>query len=154
MTELDPSEIRTSLAESREKGFRFEYAWAIATGHGIANGDRDLFLFMKRHFRSAYEDAADRQGRCFVPERETSNAVLIRREHEPTNDYERCRSGDDCDRPAVCGRFGRMWCEYHGTELERLRALFKQSQHDLDPRHGGNHTIFGMKGTRKVANAA
>lgn len=35
-----------------------------------------------------------------------------------------CRSGDGCREAATRGRFGAVWCERHGAELESIaRAL-------------------------------
>lgn len=66
------------------------------------------------------------------------NVVLPKAMH----DHERCRSGDGCDRLATCGRFGRMWCEYHGAELERLADDVRITRRKADPRNGGNNSLF------------
>ena len=119
----DPVAVRRSLAVSREQGCPWDVAWALATNyHHPSSDDRSLYAFMEKHFRAAYFNAEAPEGRCNVPERDTSG-LAVRPPTVALLDYERCRSGDECDRPAVRGRFGRMWCEHHGAELERLARL-------------------------------
>lgn len=57
-----------------------------------------------------------------------------------------CRWGDGCDLPATRGSFGPMWCEKHGTELERL-ALTLEDGSALT----GNYTIFRTDTSKHVA---
>lgn len=149
-TELDPVAIRKALVAHRVKRTPWPEAWLDATkrmahdtmGKGSA---AHLLTFMEKHFRAAYFNTAAPEGRCMVPERDISHAVTTR---EPAPlvvlNHERCRSGDDCARPAVRGTFGRMWCEYHAAELDRLAVLFQRDTHFRDPRSGsGNRSIVG-----------
>lgn len=152
MTELDPVTIRRELQHQRNNGIQFADAWMIAAGplpertpemsHADAAEAQALYKFMLKHFRAAYYDTEAPEGRCNVPGRDVSAAVGLPHAAAFQTDHERCRSGDGCDRLATCGRFGRMWCDYHGAELERLSEKFSDELTRADPRNGGNTTLY------------
>lgn len=117
---LDPMIIGTELARLREASLTFDVAWRYAAGPEPTT-EVAMYRFMKKQFRAAYVNDSSRAGRCTIPDRDVSWALLFApsRDHPPTR-HERCRSGDGCDRVATCGRHGVRWCEYHGAELARL----------------------------------
>lgn len=191
--EIDPVQVRHSLALSRAQGMTFETAWRDAIGKR-RHSDAGVLKFMRKHFRAAYYNLATGSGRCFVPAPDTSGAAVtigstcrnperdaaiitavnagqtcdevaaeigisIERVRAITRDArsrasmsvvrpsrsERCRSGDDCDRLATCGRFRPMWCDHHGVELELLTARLGLDLDAANPRNGGNASLFTQR---------
>lgn len=124
-----PERLRRSLAMSRAYEFGFiPRVWALALHEADPPGHEwgPLLPWLEEQFRSAYDRDDSPRGRLRIagPEvirRATAPppASLAARpakvKHEP-----RCLSGDGCDRPATCGRFGLKWCDYHGAELAML----------------------------------
>src|SRR3954468_15881023 len=92
--------------------------------HGRKTVDEPTVSFMRRHFEAAYNGSYENLGR-FRPEPPTDPSIALSvadngsQTHSRTPQTEhRCRSGDGCDRIATMGRFGPMWCDHHGEELE------------------------------------
>lgn len=122
---LDPVQVRLSLELSRAQGVPFEEAWRSATRQ--AGDDPATVRFMHKHFRAAYYNTGEKAGRCMVPERDVSKALMVVRESAPRRDRKRCQSGDGCEHEATHGRHAMMWCEYHFVELERIREKYETS---------------------------
>lgn len=142
--EFDPVVIRVRLEALRELGTPWDRAWPEAIGRKAENSqERELLAFMEKHFRAAYHDSPSRMGRCRVPERDVSHALMLaRRPVDISSDSERCRSGDGCDREAVRGRFRKMWCEHHGAELAEIGKRLRLDMSKADPRNNGNKSLF------------
>jgi len=147
MIGLDPVAIRKELEVQRIQGLPFDRAWLIATGYQTQTTDeRHLLTFMRWHFEAAYNRSTSPRGRCNVPDRDVSAAVAKSGSiPRVVSDHRRCRSGDDCEREATRGRFGRKWCEYHGAELERLGGKLNLEISLADPRNGGNKSLYTHK---------
>lgn len=154
--QLDPVAIRQTLEEQRRALTPWPQAWAMAVGAAKFDStiEAHVFTFMERHFRVAYFNHPGPHGRCKVPARDVSAAVGALFSLEPADDNEMgtvrrdreyCRAGDGCDRPAVRGRHGRMWCEHHGAELARLSVGLRVELARADPRNGGNDSLYSHK---------
>ena len=143
---LDPVAVRASLEASRMQGMSFDGAWKVATARKYAD-DPATVKFMCKHFRAAYYDTDEGAGRCMVPERDVSRALMVVRESIPQRDHKRCQSGDGCEHEATHGRHGKSWCEYHFVELERVRVAYEISTRKA----AGSSRIDGTAGVGLAA---
>lgn len=150
---VDPVAIRRTLEAQRILGADWPEAWSHAIEDVVLDRsvETHVLTFMERHFRAAYFNDHTPHGRCTMPDRDVSAAVgvlfsldpeLVPAPMEPSRDREYCRSGDGCDRLAVRGRHGRMWCDYHASDLERLRVVCAMDLAKADPRKGGNDSLY------------
>lgn len=127
-----PTYLRIALSAARTTRTPFERAWISAT-QNVPEEWLPILSFLEKHFRAAYNREETRNGRCRIPERDVSHAVSrIRVTDTPTpiTHNGKCRSGDKCEEPATRGRFGPMWCERHGRELEGLTLAPYEGRHD------------------------
>lgn len=139
--ELDPVTVRKLLVVHRQKGTPWEAAWLAATGHHRpSTDDRSVYKFMRDAFEAAYHNDGTGRGRCLVPERDVSGAIVAGILRVPKS-HGRCRSGDRCQKPATHGRLGHF-CEQHAVELARIADEFWGARRRAQPRVNGNTSLY------------
>lgn len=116
LADLDLPRLREAMAHHKRTGRDFDEAWRLV--FGTSGEDLALVKFIRKHWRAAYLNAPAPSFNIAPPDARDCRRVPLNPGPAPVL----CRSGDECHRPAVMGRFGPMWCARHGEELVRLTA--------------------------------
>lgn len=117
---------------------------AVGALFSLDASDRDAEIVLAVREGQTCQQVADAHGisKQRVSQIVQTTTTSVARAHR---DREYCRSGDGCDRLAVRGRHGRMWCEHHGAELARLSVGLRVELARADPRNGGNDSLYSHK---------
>lgn len=123
---LDPVAIRASLEVSRAQGLLFRDAWLQATG-GITD-EPDVVKFMMKHFRAAYHNTDGAEGRCMVPERDVSAAIVSLASRNVERDEQICAAIAE-------GQTYQAVADAHGMSKQRVHVIVSRHRPQRARKH-------------------